>query len=279
MSLSGSMGATGIDVGRAVGEIRELGDQSFVDSYDEFVCGSWRTCLLRNASGRGRDAEVRDYQGSAVSTPYESATPYLRTFIDEHFDTNRLRFARLTRLSPGSVVVPHCDYVELERPLVRIHIPLVTHPHAYASESSTVYHMDEGSAWFLDATQVHSIANFSPTPRVHLLLDFQASAPRDVFRDPGRHQEPRIPADLLIERRSLSVLEQDALRGLGGLVDSHNLPQVLALLIKKYFVTETDIVSVFDWLDEIAAASGDADVEKYAQWLRAHALVSRSDVG
>jgi len=278
MATSGLIRPLELDRTRVDRDLAAVDRFGYIDSYDEFVCGSWRTCMLRNASGDGDDGEIRDYEGPAQLTEHGHKTPYLTDLIDERFDTNRLRFARVTRLAAGSVVVPHRDYVELARPLVRIHVPLATDPHAYASELETIYHMAAGEAWFLDATTVHSIANFADLPRIHLLLDFTADSPTDVFRTPPA-AEPRIPPKALVPRRPFRSRDEAGLRALGDLADRHNFMDVVALIIKKYFTTDIAIVDVFTWLDEIARLCGVADVAARASWLRTHALVTRTDAG
>lgn len=246
----------------------------FVESYGEFVCGSWRTCVLWNATGDSRDAEIRDYSGSAQVTDAGRKLGYVEELMAGNFNLDELRFARLTRLSPGSVTLPHRDYVELKSDLVRIHVPLVTAPEAYACEGQTVYRMGAGEVWFLDATKVHSIANFSQQSRIHLLLDFTASDPASVLQQ--RPEAPlRMPPDSIVARRPLRPAEREAFQALAQVVDQVNLMDVLAVLIKRYFVAEMDVLDIFDWMDDIAVGSGDPEVLSRVRWLRSHCLVSR----
>lgn len=274
MPSSYLVGAVPIDPAMVAADLEQVDPAGFVDSYDEFVCGSWRTCVLWNASGAGSDALIRDYAGPAQLTEHGRKLGYLEELMTSRFDLDRLRFARLTRLSPGTVVVPHRDYVELASDLYRIHVPLVTAPGAYASEEETIYHMARGEVWFLDATRVHSIANFTEQPRIHLLLDFAADRPSDVFRG-----EPAVPLELparaTVPRRPLAAGEHDGFRALAKIVDGTNLMDVVAMLIRRYFVADLPVMEVFGWLREIADASGDPWVRERAAWLESHALTSR----
>src|SRR4051794_25274092 len=207
-SPSHRLGTVRIDQERLAADLAQVEHHSFVDSYTEFVCGSWRTCMLWNPSGDSSDSLIRDYAGSPRPTEYGRKLGYIAQLMKDNFDLDKLRFARLTRLMPDTVVVPHRDYLELDKDLVRIHVPLETDAGAYTSEEETIYRMGLGEVWFLDATKVHSIANFSKTNRTHLLLDFGGDDPHQVVRANAPHPE-HMPPDSLIARRPLSPGERD----------------------------------------------------------------------
>ncbi|MGE5292247.1 MAG: aspartyl/asparaginyl beta-hydroxylase domain-containing protein [Micromonosporaceae bacterium] len=274
MSSSYMIGTVPIELARIDADLAEVEPFGFVDSYTEFVCGSWRTCMLWNATGDGADSQIRDYSGPAQMTELGRKLGYLEELMTNHFDLEKLRFARITRLAPRTVVVPHRDYVELESDLVRIHVPLMTAAEAYASEEETIYRMGLGEVWFLDATKVHSIANFSQRNRIHLLLDFHAPQPPLVFK--GRQDGPwGMPATSVIPRRPLRPDEHEAFRALASVIDQANFMDVLAMIIKRYFAAAMDVREVFTWLREIAADSNDPTILSRAQWLEEHALTSR----
>lgn len=274
MASSHRIGVLELDQERLKVDLALVENAGFVDSYTEYVCGVWRTCMLRNGSGESADFQVHDYAGAPRTTEFGSRLGYLAELVDRHFAVDRLRFARLARSMPGSVNVPHRDYVDLAAPLVRIHVPLETAPQAYASEEQTVYRMGFGEVWFLDATRPHSIANFSRTPRTHLLLDFAAADPDEVVALPPAVNRT-VPPDAVVPRRPLADGERDALLGLAAVVDRHTLTDALAILVKRYFVAELDVEDVFTLLAEIAAGSGEPDLVDRVRWLHDHALQSR----
>ncbi len=269
-----SLGTLSIDPTQVDVDLRGIENFGYVDSYDEFVCGSWRTCMLRNGSGDGGDAKIGDYEGPSKSTEFGARLGYLDRITTEHFRTDNLRFARVTRLAPDSVVVPHRDYVELSSSFVRIHVPLVTTEQALVSENETIYRMRAGEVWFLDATEVHSIANFSDVGRVHLLLDFAVSDPREVFTVTP-DWAPQIPAESLVGRRPLNADETEILLDLDKIIDRTNARDVLAILIKRYFAAELDVLEVFSLLGRIAEGSADADVVEWSRWIHSHSLTAR----
>jgi L-proline cis-4-hydroxylase len=274
MSSSYLIGTIPLDQARVSEDLAQVEHFGFVDSYTEFVCGSWRTCMLWNATGDARDSTIRDYRGPAQLTEQGRKLSYLEELMASHFDLGKLKFARLTRLAPGSVVVPHRDYVELESDLVRIHVPLATAPQAYASEAETIYRMGRGEVWFLDATKVHSIANFSAENRIHLLLDFAAPEPSSVF-NPKPDSPLGMPATSVIERRPLRHGEHEAFLRLARVIDQANFMDIVAMIIRRYFTAELTAPDVFGWLQEITAASEDSEVLARAQALEAHCLTSR----
>jgi len=247
---------------------------AYRDSYTEFVCGSWRTCMLWNASGNAGDTRIHDYEGTARQTDLGRRLGGLVELVEATFDVTHLRFARLACLAPGTVVLPHCDYLELDAELYRVHLPLQTSALALTSEEQTVYRMGLGEIWFLDATRPHSIANFSSEDRIHLLLDFAVDLPGSVLRD-APTGTPTFPSEAIVRRRGLRPSEPDEFLVLAKIIDVSNLMDVLAMIIKRYFVAEMDVQDVFRWLIEIAALSGDSDVLDRATWLKSNCLRSR----
>ena len=273
---SGFLGPVNINPASVRDEL-SLIEHDYIDSYDEFVCGSWKTCLLVNSTGNPHDGQVIDYGTPSRPTPTAVKVPYLMSVIEDNFNVSALRYARVTKLTPSTVVVPHRDYVELAEPLIRIHVPLSTHPQAYASELETIYHMGVGEAWFLNASKPHSIANFSDHDRLHLLLDFAATGPESVFRSDDSQRSPLIPQRSIAKRRPFGPGDETVLRLLGDLIDEHNFTEIVSIVIKRYFQTDMRIIEVFDWLDEITSLSGDEILTAKATWLRDHALVARAE--
>lgn len=274
MPSSYLIGTVPVDPALVSSDLAQVEPFGFVDSYIEFVCGSWRTCMLRNPTGDSADTRIRDYSGPPQITEQGRKLGYIEELMAGNFDLTRLRFARLTRLAPGTVVLPHRDYVELKSDLVRIHVPLLTAPEAYASEEQTIYRMGRGEVWFLDATKAHSIGNFARQNRVHLLLDFHAQEPASVFNQPHDGLLD-MPQTAIVPRRPLRPGEHEAFLALADVVDMDNLMDIAAMIIRRYFVADLDVRDIFGWLREIAAASGGQDVLSRVRWLEEHCLTSR----
>lgn len=277
MSSAHRIGTIDVDEERAAADLAKAEPFGFLSAYDEFICGSWRTCMLFNANGDGADTQIRDYDGPAQATEYGARVGYVRELLERNFALEHLRFARLARLGPGSVAVPHRDFLELDDALTRIHVPLETHADAHTSQESTVYRMGLGEIWSIDATRPHSIANFSPVNRTHLLLDFEtdtetAVAPSGLAAN-GIDED--IPSDAIVPRRPLADGEREAFAALSEIVDPINFRDILSMVIKRYFVAEMDVLEVFEWMVQIAGDSGDEDVLAQSRWLEQHSLVVR----
>jgi hypothetical protein len=255
-------------------DLVKAGRFHYSEPYNEFVCGRWQTCTLWNSSGDSGDSRIADYDGTAVITEYGERLSYISQLIVDIFRLERLRFARLAKLSPGTVLVPHRDYLELSAELTRIHIPLQTDGRCYTSQENCVFVMQMGEIWFLDATRVHSIASFSDIDRVHLILDFAKNPPPSLLKlKPQASAE--IPADSVVSRVASEEAAVNAIRALARIIDSANFMDIVAIIVKKFFTAGLACESIFALLDEIACASGDGDVIAKAVWIREHALTRR----
>ena len=266
-------GTVAMDPALVSADLAQVEPFGYLDSYPEFICGSWNTCMLWNATGDAADGRTRDYTGRAQITELGRKLGYVEDLMVTHFDLSKLRFGRLTRLAPGTVALPHRDYVDLESDMARIHVPLMAAPEAYASEEQTIYRMGEGEVWFLDARIAHSIGNFSQRNRIHLMLDFHAEEPASVFSQPD--EAPEMPASAIVPRRPLRPGEHEAFLALADVVDMANFMDIVAMLIRRYFEADMAIGDVFSWLREIAERSGNEAVADRARALEAYCLISR----
>jgi L-proline cis-4-hydroxylase len=250
----------------------------FNSSYGEFACGDLSSSMLFNRSGDVNDALLKDYTGSGHLTAAGRAMPYVIGVVGEHFDLTTLRFARLMRLGLNSVIVPHRDYLELERRFTRIHVPLRTDEHCFNSEDDTVYRMRLGEVWYLDATRLHSAASFSPVRRIHLVLDFEeASDPRQRLRSPG--DRPGAVAVALaghvVTREPIGDAQRRALGGLAGILTDDNLADVLSILVKTCYQRDVPMGSIFGWLQELALSGGRPDVATHVAQLEKYLVNER----
>jgi hypothetical protein len=248
----------------------------FSDAYSEFTCGSWKGSALCNGSGDIYDTRIKDYEGPFQITEHGRQMPYVLELIEQYFRTADLRFVRLGRITPGSVMVPHRDYLELKHELVRIHVPLHTSDDCYSSENETIYQMRLGDAWFIDATQAHSAVSFFTEDRTHLILDFAAETLEGTLRFAPDPQSEDFDG-AAVPRQPLTCSQRDALLGLAGVISPRNYRDVLALIIKQYFVSEISVPDIFDLACQIAKSAGQEETLKKFEWLRTHALVTRLD--
>jgi len=262
LSRSGRIQLVRIDIARLREDLAEIETFRFDEPYKDFVCGRWQSCMLYNQDGDAASAALGAHDKPAVATEFGARLPFISDFIASTFCTDKLRFARLARIMPRTVLVPHCDYLELKEPLRRIHIPLVSDDQSFLSENHVVYRMRVGEMWFINATQPHSAASFSETSRLHLIVDFVAGQRLgDVCFGPVT--EPQgIAEDAIVVRPCLTSVDVDGIMALSAVIDEDNYRDILALLIRKHFRYHSEAAGVFDWLAAIANNSGNRSLVK-----------------
>jgi hypothetical protein len=87
---------------------------------------------------------------------------------------SRVVDACLKRLGPGGFVHEHRDLVgAAPMGVVRLHVPIVTHPDVEFYVRGKRLFLRPGEAWILDTSYRHSVANRSDVHRVHLVVDLE----------------------------------------------------------------------------------------------------------
>ncbi|HTU10247.1 MAG TPA: aspartyl/asparaginyl beta-hydroxylase domain-containing protein [Allosphingosinicella sp.] len=109
----------------------------------------------------------------------------VKRFVDTHFLARAPAIAavlarlggspkavRLMRLRPGALIREHSDPdPEVDRPGVRLHVPIVTNDAVEFHLSGRPVHMAPGELWYLRLSDPHRAANRGTTDRVHLVID------------------------------------------------------------------------------------------------------------
>ncbi|MER7466107.1 aspartyl/asparaginyl beta-hydroxylase domain-containing protein [Streptomyces sp. NPDC097981] len=248
---------------------------AYNDSYADFIStGLLRSTMLWNGTGTLDESALGDYEGAARPTPHGAALPYISELIGTLFRTEHLKFARFMRLAPGSVYVPHRDFLELKNDMLRIHLPVQTDDNVYASEENTVFRMRRGELWRLDATRTHSVGSFSDADRVHIICDFTAES-LDQVLSVDVTPEADIPAGNVAVRPPLGADGRRALLGLAGVLDPRNYQDIRTLLIKQHFLTDVSGDEVFTLLKEIASAGGHEELLTRATKHEEYCMVRR----
>lgn len=133
--------------------------------------GGWSGISLISPDGDPQQL----YSGGSVSTaskatPLLAECPALRTTIESVPAV--IETARLLRLAPGSVIREHRDDgIGLDQGLVRLHIPVISHPEVEFYLDGQRVPMAEGECWYLDFGLPHRVSNPGPRERVHLVMD------------------------------------------------------------------------------------------------------------
>ncbi|GGE38637.1 aspartyl/asparaginyl beta-hydroxylase [Pedobacter psychrotolerans] len=132
--------------------------------------GKWESISLRSATGSELDILANCDQQSYRDTNLLEHTPYLKSILEELlFDKEAVR---ILALYPGGEIKPHrdrgCDYKSKH---FRLHIPLQTNSNVHFTVGGERLFLEEGSLWYIDFDQIHSIENKGNEMRAHLVID------------------------------------------------------------------------------------------------------------
>lgn len=250
------------------------------EEYNEFSNGFWKNIPLYNASGGSEDRLYRDLEGEpAQPTEHANQVPYLNEIITTVYDVDRLQMAR-TRNLKNAIVIPHRDFVELDREperYFRTFMVLEESPLAFHSDDDTVIHMRPGEIWFLDAAAVHSAVNFSDFSRQSLCVDLAFDGTfdeKEIFADttvyaPGG--TPDIPS-----RKPFTRDGVEKILSLANVIDRENFRDILFLLSKKHFTHDVHPSETYEWLIAISKKAGDDKMVEKAERIRDFAIGARA---
>ncbi|CAB3752480.1 aspartyl/asparaginyl beta-hydroxylase domain-containing protein [Paraburkholderia humisilvae] len=230
------------------------------EQYDEFGSGTWINHSLWNRSGEWTDTQYFDYDYPAIRTQVGAATPYLSKIIEDCFDVEHLRMARVRNLVNG-LVIPHTDFLELSEEkdrYVRILIPLETCIDSYHTEEHFgVFRMRKGDVWILESTLPHGALNLTSDNRRILSLDFQYADVANphysmIFKDHSIRDEAIEPA--LVARTRLEPEDlQDYLALLStSFNDKDDAEHILVKLSKVHLRFESPVSDIYKNLTTVA---------------------------
>ncbi len=251
------------------------------EEYDEFSSGFWKNCSLWNDTGDSLDTQYRTYEGQARQTAYGEKLPYVGQLLRRHFDFRHLKMVRVRNLI-DAIILPHRDFVELEGErsrYFRVFVALEHNLDSFHSDEESVFQMQPGEVWWLDAAIVHAAANFSPKSRAHLCLDFQFPTAEfdasDIFADRGG-----IDFDVTPTLKSREVFDagEEALAAFAPALTPHTFRDMAFLLSKLHFDKAVPIIACFDWLATMAARQEDKALEEKAKRLRSY-MIERRELG
>ncbi|MFD0934585.1 aspartyl/asparaginyl beta-hydroxylase domain-containing protein [Methylobacterium trifolii] len=155
-------------------ECAALGDTAWIAHFvTRNYAGDWDVIPLRAQAGATHpvmmihsDPGCRDY----ADTPFFAACPALRAALAQF--RCPLEAVRLMRLGPDSTIREHRDHdLAFEEGMVRIHVPILTHPGVVFTLNRRRVVMEAGSAWYLRLSEPHAVENPGPGARVHLVVD------------------------------------------------------------------------------------------------------------
>ena len=160
------------DVAPMQAELARLPVQQWPAHFNtDYHDGGWSGVALISANGEHERlyAGPSD-QGRGVATPLLALCPAMQAAMA--CLPCAIQSARLLRMAAGTAIREHRDYgLGLDEGLVRLHIPIVSHPDVEFYLDGVRVPMLEGECWYLDFGLPHRVQNHSPRERIHLVMD------------------------------------------------------------------------------------------------------------
>lgn len=134
--------------------------------------GEWTGIALYSMGGR------QSTFPSAAGTDHYQATeelqlaPYFKQVLDDLECPKEV--VRILFLPPEGHIKDHFDFqTSFQFGLLRLHLPIVTHPDVVFLIDGQRMSWNPGELWYGDFSKVHSVKNNSQVVRVHLVIDVQ----------------------------------------------------------------------------------------------------------
>jgi hypothetical protein len=147
----------------------------------------WNGLALRSISGGALDLKASRHD-EFQNTKELAGCAYFREVVDTC--ECPVTSVRLLRLEMGAQVRTHVDDgLGYDFGMIRVHVPIVTHPGVRFVVAGRRLELREGEAWYVDTSYPHSVANLGDKDRVHLVLDcivddwLRAQFPEEFQRD------------------------------------------------------------------------------------------------
>jgi hypothetical protein len=134
--------------------------------------GEWTGIALHSMGGK------QSVFPSAAGTDHYQETeelqraPYFKQILNDLKCPKEV--VRILFLPPGGHIKDHFDFhTSFQFGLLRLHIPIVTHPDVIFVIDGQRVLWNPGELWYGDFSKVHSVKNDSPIVRVHMVIDVQ----------------------------------------------------------------------------------------------------------
>lgn len=239
--------------------------------YGQYQSGGWWTCTLI-----GQTSDPGD--GCVTDTIHPQATDVIRRLpaTDHLLRAMGLRYmiVRLAKLDPGGALWEHRDYQDLARASRhRIHIPLITNPHAYLVCDGGRFHMNVGSAWTFRPVSAHAACNAGTNPRVHLILDIYDDNAYETLSAGGGHCKPTpLPAITRAElEKQVAALRERRGQDPGNNSTATDLEPWEEAVLRLYFEVAAPEGELYLALASACREAG--DMRRAAFWGARHELV------
>ena len=172
--------------------------------------GEWKGIALYSMGGRQTAMPSAAGMDTYRETEALQNAPYFKELLDELASPKEV--VRILFLPPGGHIKEHYDYhTNFQYGLIRLHIPIVTHPDVTFVIDNQRMAWNAGELWYGDFSRVHWVKNDSPVLRVHMVIDTQIN---DFILNlfPADYVERRKAEGISISRQAVAASEADLRR-------------------------------------------------------------------
>jgi hypothetical protein len=160
------------DVERLLQDLQVLRNVPSAPQPGPYHAGEWTGIALHSMGGKDSVFPSAAGMDHYQETENLKRTPYFKYVLD---DLKRPKeVVRILFLPPGGYIKDHFDFhTSFQFGLLRLHIPIITHPDVIFMIDEQRVIWNPGELWFGDFSKVHSVKNDSPVVRVHMVIDVQ----------------------------------------------------------------------------------------------------------
>lgn len=156
--------------------------------------GEWTGIALHSMGGKDSVYPSSPGMDRYQETANLLRTPYFRKILNELECPKEV--VRILFLPPGGHIKDHFDFqTSFQFGLIRLHIPIQTHPDVAFIINGHRMDWKPGELWYGDFSRVHSVKNDSQMVRVHIVMDVQIN---DFLLN-------LFPADFVVRRRAEGI--------------------------------------------------------------------------
>jgi hypothetical protein len=134
--------------------------------------GEWTGIALYSMGGKDSVFPSAPGMDRYEETESLRRTPYFKQILDDLKCPKEV--VRLLFLPPSGHIKNHFDFhTNFQFGLLRLHIPVLTHPDVVFTIDGQRMNWKAGELWYGDFSRVHSVLNNSQIVRVHMVIDVQ----------------------------------------------------------------------------------------------------------
>jgi hypothetical protein len=153
-------------------DLQTLRDVQGAPQPGPYHAGEWTGIALHSMGGKDSVFPSAAGMDRYQETDNLKRAPYFKYVLDDLKCPKEV--VRILFLPPGGHIKDHFDFhTSFQFGLLRLHIPIVTHPDVVFLIAGQRMVWSPGELWFGDFSKVHSIKNDSQVVRVHMVIDVQ----------------------------------------------------------------------------------------------------------